>query len=78
MKTPPSIEQEEQLTAQLRKCFSEGKKDEKDGGLQAAMYEQLERFLCSRSKAQAMFQERENDRKMTIEMIQLPTMKKVR
>ena len=78
MKTPPSIELEEQLTAQLRKCFPEGRKDEKDGGLQAAMYEQLERLLSSRSKAQAMFQEREDERKEIVEKIKLPIMQKVR
>ena len=78
MMTPPPIVLEEQLSAQLRQLFPEGGKEEKDGGLHAAMLDQLEKLLSFRSHAEALLRTRDEERKAIIEMIKLPVMQKVR
>ena len=78
MMTLPPIVLEEQLSAQLRKLFPVGGKEEKDGGLHAAMLDQLEKLLSFRSDAEALLRTRDDERKAIIEMIKLPVMQKVR
>ena len=76
MMTPSPTVLEEQM---LRQLFPEGGKDsKKDGSLHAAMLEQLEELLRSRSQAEALLKERDDERKATIELIELPIMQKVR
>ena len=79
MKTLPSTNQEDQLAAELKPSLLNEKKAEKDGGDQTAMInEQLMLFLRTQDKVQTMFLEREEERKKTIELVQLPRLKKVR
>ena len=79
MKTLPSTNQEDQLAAELKPSLLNEKKAEKDGGDQTAMInEQLMLFLRTQEKVQTMFLVREEERKETIELVQLPRLRKVR
>ena len=78
MKTHPSTVLEEQLSEQLRQFIPEGGKEEKDGGLHAAVMNKLGQLLSFQSCAEVLLRTKEDERKAIIDMIKLPVMQKVR